>query len=71
MFIKDPNNRISLVEVMNHDWVTSNGVNPMTRIIYPKVEVTPGDTANLFKNVWMISKIKLKFRNQILAARKK
>ena len=50
---------------MNHDWVTSNGVNPMTRMAYPKVEVTQGDTANLFKNVWMISKIKLKFRNQI------
>ncbi|CDW85374.1 protein kinase domain containing protein [Stylonychia lemnae] len=71
LYNKIQTKEVTLLEIMNHDWVTSNGILPMPRIIYPKVEVTQGDTANLFKNVWMISKIKLKFRNQIQAARKK
>lgn len=51
--------------MMNHDWVTSNGITPMSRTIYPKVELTKNDTVDLFKSVWIISKIKLKIRNQI------
>jgi hypothetical protein len=62
MFIKDPNERASLIEIMSHDWVTSNGINPIPRIHYPKLEVTQKDTQDLFKNVWVISKIKLKIR---------
>ena len=40
MFIKDANDRISLDDIMKHDWVTSNGINPMPRTFYPKVELT-------------------------------
>lgn len=69
MFIKDANERISLEEITRHDWVTSNGVNPMPRVIYPKVELTNQDTQNLFKRVMVISKIKLKLRNQIARRR--
>lgn len=65
MLVKNPEFTPSMYDVMNHDWVTSNGVSPIPRIIYPKVELTQTDldSKNLFKNVWMISKIKLKFRN--------
>lgn len=65
MFIKDANERISIEDINRHDWVTSNGVSPMPRVIYPKVELTNHDTQNLFKRVMVISKIKLKLRNQI------
>ena len=62
IFIKDPNERANMMQIMNHDWVTSNGVHPIPFIHYPKVEVTKKDTQNLFKNVWVITKIKLKLR---------
>eukprot|EP00347_Sterkiella_histriomuscorum_P024516 403330837 len=65
MFIKDANDRISLDDIMKHDWVTSNGINPMPRTFYPKVELTQHDKQNLFKNVWVISKIKLKLKSQL------
>lgn len=65
IFVKDPDNRISLVEIMSHDWVTSNGAHLVPRISFPKLELTQRDldSGNLFKSVWMISKIKLKLRN--------
>lgn len=50
---------------MNHDWVTSNGVHPIPNILYPKVEVTQKDTQNIFKTVWLISKIKLRIREKL------
>lgn len=63
--MKDPSKRISLVEIMSHDWVTNNGAYQIPRVSFPKLELTQRDldSRNLFKSVWMISKIKLKLRN--------
>jgi serine/threonine protein kinase len=51
MFIKDPDERISLSDIMLHDWVTSNGINPFPKIIHPKFELTPGETMNAISKV--------------------
>jgi hypothetical protein len=50
---------------MQHDWVTSNGINTMPRMIYPKLELTNKDTMNLFTRVNVIATIKLKFRQKL------
>lgn len=55
---------------MTHDWVTSNSINPMPRVIYPKLEITKSDTINIFTKISAISKIKIKIRNHINKRRK-
>jgi hypothetical protein len=51
MFVKDANSRISLQEIMVHDWVTNNGITPFPKIIYPKLEVSSGDFLNAISKV--------------------
>jgi serine/threonine protein kinase len=43
MFTKDPEERINMAEIIKHDWVTSNGVNPFPKQIFGKFEVTQGE----------------------------
>lgn len=42
-FIKDPEKRISMSEIINHDWITSNGIQPLQIYISPSIQITPQD----------------------------
>ena len=65
MLIKDAEKRIGILDIMKHDWVTSNGIKPIWKVMYPKLELSKGDTINVFTKVSVISMIKLKIRNKI------
>jgi len=65
MLKKDPEERISLKEVMLHDWVTSNGIRPFPKVIYPKLELEQGETQNAFSKVQLVSMIKIRMRNNL------
>ena len=71
MFIKNPDDRIPISEIVLHDWVTNNGASPLSLVTYPKLELTKKDTQNLFTSVFMISRIKMKLKNQLNLQREK
>lgn len=63
MMTKDPDKRIQIQDIIKHDWVTNTGANPLPLNSYPKLELTKKDTQNLFTNVFMITRIKMKLKN--------
>mmetsp|Transcript_2276 Transcript_2276/g.1610 ORF Transcript_2276/g.1610 Transcript_2276/m.1610 type:complete len:81 (+) Transcript_2276:1789-2031(+) len=65
MFKKDPEERITLQKVMEHDWVSSNGIRPFPKVIYPKLELEKGETMNAFSKVKMVSMIKIRMKNKL------
>ena len=67
MLIKDPEQRISLLEIMSHDWITCNGVQPMPIHFYPSINVKPQDANDAIKKVHLIANIRIKIRKRISA----
>ena len=67
MLEKDPDRRASLAEIMAHDWVTCNGVQPLPIHFYPSINVIPADTSNAIKMVNLIANIRIRIRKRILS----
>ena len=65
--LKDPEKRASLLEIMAHDWVTCNGVQPLPIHFSPSINVIPADTSNAIKMVNLIAIIRIRIRKRILS----
>lgn len=65
MMAKDPEQRIPLLEIMDHDWITCNGVQPMPRHFYPSINVRPEDTQEAIKKVEIVEIIKIRIRQRL------
>jgi serine/threonine protein kinase len=62
MFIKDPDRRISLQEIINHDWITCNGVQPLEIQSYMPVVLDLHDYALAIGKVATIELIKIRMK---------
>lgn len=63
---KDPRKRITLAEVIAHDWVTANGLYPLEiPHRYNQIEIGAGESEGAIGKVKMIEMIKLKLRRKI------
>lgn len=64
--IKDPELRITLMNILSHPWVTKGGIEPLGRHVAPKITVTETEILNAIKpktievNFFALSKLKAK-----------
>lgn len=65
MLEKDPERRITLVEISNHPWVTCNGLQPMQVKLYPKVSIHESDTIKAIGMVQTIELIRVRMKNKV------
>lgn len=65
IFVKDPDQRITLHEIIQHDWITSNGIQPLPILLSPAIELSATDKERAINKVQLIAKIKLKIRQKV------
>ena len=71
MLEKDPEQRISLMEISQHQWVTCNGLQPMQFKLYPKVTIVESDTAKAIGKVSTIELIRIRMKNKVKELRER
>eukprot|EP00742_Colponemidia_sp_Colp-10_P007941 GILJ01008568.1.p1 GENE.GILJ01008568.1~~GILJ01008568.1.p1 ORF type:complete len:556 (+),score=63.20 GILJ01008568.1:154-1821(+) len=73
--IKNPNERITLEEIMTHPWVTNGGTEPLPACElcakHKIVSITDDDVHRAVTNVYLMAKIKLRARKSLSIARSK
>ena len=65
MLRKDPERRVTLNEVAQHDWVTCNGVQPLAIKHYPPIVIQKQDTRSAISQVATIELIKLHIEEKV------
>ena len=70
IFVKDPTKRISLLEMIGHDWVTCNGIQPLPILHYPSIELNQVERNRAISKVQMIAMIRMRIREKAEKKRK-
>ena len=65
MLAKDPEERLSIQEVLAHDWVTANGVQPILIHHYPPIEISEREGQEAIGKVSMIANIRIRMKKKI------
>lgn len=65
MFIKDPDQRIALIDMTMHDWITCNGVQPLPIKNHKPVVLEKDDYVHAIGKVATIELIKIRMRKNV------
>ena len=66
MLERDPSKRLTIREVVKHDWVTSNGLLPLDVNLDENMQVPSSqENEDAFSKIHLITRIKMKMRNLV------
>jgi serine/threonine protein kinase len=65
MLAKNPEERLSIQEVLAHDWVTANGIQPILIHHYPPIEISEREGQEAIGKVSMIANIRIRMKKKI------
>lgn len=66
MLERDPSKRLTIREVVKHDWVTSNGLLPLDVNLDENMqEPSSQENEEAFSKIHLITRIKMKMRNLV------
>ena len=70
MLAKDPGARFSVNDILKHDWVTANGIQPLVIKNYLPVTVEPEDKDRAIGKINAMQLIKVRMKQRILSLKK-
>jgi serine/threonine protein kinase len=70
MLAKDPLSRYTINDIIKHDWVTANGIQPLTIKSYLPVTIEPEDKDRAIGKINVLQLIKVKIKQRILNEKK-
>jgi serine/threonine protein kinase len=65
MLTKNPEERFSIQEVLAHDWITANDIQPIPIHHYPPIEITEREEEQAIGKVSMIANIRIRMKKKI------
>ena len=65
MLTKNPEERFSIQEVLAHDWITANGIQPIPIHHYPPIEISEREEEQAIGKVSMIANIRIRMKKKI------
>lgn len=57
--------------MINHDWVSCNGIQPLQIHFYPTITLNPSDATLAIQRVLIIAKIRLRFKAKVKEQKQK
>ncbi len=70
MLAKDPLSRYTINDIIKHDWVTANGIQPLNIKSYLPVTIEPEDKDRAIGKINVLQLIKVKIKQRILNEKK-
>ena len=65
MLTKNPEERASIYDVLSHDWVTSNGIDPVSIKNTSSIKIDDSDKLGAIGKVNLFQVIKIKFKQRM------
>lgn len=70
MMTKDPDARYTINDILKHDWVTANGIQPIAIKSYLPVTIEPEDKDMAIGKINVLQLIKVRIKQRILTLKK-